>query len=301
MLQKIQIKVVEGRKNWDKSARAVVDSVLRGEAISQGDIGAYLVGVFACRPLTPDGKHYDQREKGQWKHCLYKEEWEAALQGRDEFAQEQKRLILAGFELIKKEPSHPRRWWHKAVVQPHVRKLLEKLRAEARNVLRNESVGLSARPEDADKKAVSPFRFKPGFRNKPVATTATIVGQQLNVDLRHNEMQQALYWDLTIEYGEANVGAEIPTGTGDRIDLVVRRGAKYWFYEIKTSLSSRDCIREALAQLLEYSFWPGAQKAERLIIVGEPLLDPDSERFLTRLKKDFSLPLEYKQFSPRKV
>jgi hypothetical protein len=40
------------------------------------------------------------------------------------------------------------------------------------------------------------------------------------------------------------------------MDVVVRLGIRYWFYEIKTALSARACIREALAQLLEYSYWP---------------------------------------------
>lgn len=80
------------------------------------------------------------------------------------------------------------------------------------------------------------------------------------------------------------------------MDVVVRRGGNFWFYEIKTAMSARACIREALAQLLEYSFWPGAQQAEKLIIVGEPSLDEQSEQYLAMLRKQFSLPLEYHQF-----
>ena len=93
----------------------------RGEAIPRGDIGAYLVGVFACRPLTFDKKNYDL-EKKQWSHCIYKEQWTAALYGKDEFTEEQKSLILAGAALLK---NHTDGWWNKAISQPHVRKLLE--------------------------------------------------------------------------------------------------------------------------------------------------------------------------------
>lgn len=64
----------------------------------------------------------------------------------------------------------------------------------------------------------------------------------------------------------------------------------------KTAMSARGCIGAALAQLLEYSYWPRAKVAERLIIVGEPILDPDSERYLTTLREQFSIPIEYKQF-----
>jgi hypothetical protein len=66
--------------------------------------------------------------------------------------------------------------------------------------------------------------------------------------------------------------------------------------EIKTAMSARGCIREGLAQLLEYSFWPRAQVADKLVIVGEPALDEDSHKYLTTLRQRFSLPLEYQQF-----
>jgi len=66
---------------------------------------------------------------------------------------------------------------------------------------------------------------------------------------------------------------KLPNGIGGRIDTVVSQDGGYWFYEIKTAMSARACIRDALAQLLEYAYWPGAREASRLIIVGEPELD----------------------------
>jgi hypothetical protein len=50
-----------------------------------------------------------------------------------------------------------------------------------------------------------------------------------------------------------------------------------------------------LGQLLEYSYWPGAQQAERLIVVGEPALDSESERYLTFLREELLMPIEYEQ------
>jgi hypothetical protein len=52
--------------------------------------------------------------------------------------------------------------------------------------------------------------------------------------------------------------------------------------------------------LLEYSHWPGAQVAEKLVIVGEPDLDTESERYLITLRERFSLPIEYQQFDVAK-
>lgn len=51
----------------------------------------------------------------------------------------------------------------------------------------------------------------------------------------------------------------MPQSFGTRVDVIVRDGSNWWYYEIKTSHSPRACMREAVGQLLEYSFWPGCQ------------------------------------------
>jgi hypothetical protein len=143
------------------------------------------------------------------------------------------------------------------------------------------------------------FQFKPGCNVKPARTTASLAERQLNIILRHNELQLALHRHLSALYGADDVGTE-GESAGGQVDVIVRRGKKFWFYEIKTSMSARGCIREALAQLLEYSFWPGAHEAEKLIIVGEPSLDADAEFYLATLRKRFALPIEYQHFEMAK-
>jgi hypothetical protein len=139
------------------------------------------------------------------------------------------------------------------------------------------------------------FVFNSGCSQKSRSTTASSVERTVDVSLRHNELQLALFEILRKKYGDKEVGSELDNGAGARVDVVVRRNSGFWFYEIKTAGSSRGCIREALAQLIEYSLWPGAQEAERLIIVGEPTLDKDSRSYLARLNRDFNLPIEYQQ------
>lgn len=68
---------------------------------------------------------------------------------------------------------------------------------------------------------------------------------------------------------------------------------EYWFYEIKTALTPRACLREAIGQLLEYGFWPGGQEPARFIVVGESPIDDNGQEYLRRLRKRFSLPIEY--------
>ena len=78
MIKKIQVKIV-GIKKSGRTAKQVVALVRNDEAIPRNDIGAYLVGVFYCQPLTPDGKNYDSQEKGQGRLCVYRAQWNAAL------------------------------------------------------------------------------------------------------------------------------------------------------------------------------------------------------------------------------
>jgi hypothetical protein len=142
---------------------------------------------------------------------------------------------------------------------------------------------------------VTPFRFRPGCAAKPSSVQASKAQRELDIILRHNDLQAELYRRLAEKYGIENVGTEVPSGAGTSIDLVVRQQDGFLFYEIKTSGSPRACLREALGQLLEYAFWPGCQDAIRLIVVGETALDEEAARYLRILRERFSLPLEYEQ------
>lgn len=137
------------------------------------------------------------------------------------------------------------------------------------------------------------FNFKAGRSKKVTTAKATLPEKELDLDLRHNLLQEALYQRLTSKYGKDNVRTEQPSGVGTLIDIVVKMKDEYWFYEIKTALTARACLREAIGQLLEYGFWPGAQAPARLIVVGETALDKDGQEYLSQLRKRFSLPIEY--------
>ncbi|MEY3788786.1 MAG: hypothetical protein RIQ94_938 [Pseudomonadota bacterium] len=126
MIRQTQVKIIDGTKSGN-SSKKVIDLVRQGDAISSGDIGAYIVGVFACQPLMDNGMSYDLSEKGQWTHCIFKEQWKAALHDEDKFTEEEKSLILAG-EMLLTHPLLPKGshgWGNNASTQPHVRKLLE--------------------------------------------------------------------------------------------------------------------------------------------------------------------------------
>jgi hypothetical protein len=142
------------------------------------------------------------------------------------------------------------------------------------------------------------FEFRAGTSARAASATTTLAERALNITLRHNLLQAALCERLVREYGIENVADEQASGLGTKIDVALRRPSdEYWYYEIKTASSPRACLREALGQILEYSFWPGAREAALLVICGESELDADGVAYLLQLQTRFHLPLAYEQIT----
>jgi hypothetical protein len=78
-----------------------------------------------------------------------------------------------------------------------------------------------------------------------------------------------------------------------RIDLVIERDGFCAFVEIKTDPSPRKVIRAALAQLLEYAYWPDDQRCHVLLIAGALPAGSDDEDFLSMLRASFGIPVYY--------
>jgi hypothetical protein len=138
--------------------------------------------------------------------------------------------------------------------------------------------------------------FAPGHRKRLCATSGSAHAQAQTINLRHNLLVENLYAVLLDEHDENAVGTEQPSGLGGFVDAVVRVSEKrYWIYEVKVTTTASDAIRQALGQLLEYAFREGAWNPQRMFVVGEPALDEGSRRFLARLRRQFRLPIEYRQ------
>jgi hypothetical protein len=146
----------------------------------------------------------------------------------------------------------------------------------------------------------SGFLFRPGCSLRPSATTGDRPERRLNILLRHNDIQYALHEFLRSLYGDENVGAEVPAGRGKKIDVVVRVGDSFVFYEIKTSSYLQTCIREALSQLLEYSLWPDTERASKLVIVTENDSTEEAIKYLAKLRERFGLPIYHQRFDAQR-
>ena len=142
------------------------------------------------------------------------------------------------------------------------------------------------------------FNFRPGVADRAPSATVSLAERDLNITLKHNLLQATLCRQLVAKHGADNVRSEQPSGLGTMIDVVLRRRPdEYWYYEIKTALSPRACMREALGQLLEYAYWPGTREASRLIVCGESPLDADGQEYVDELRRRFQLPISYEQIA----
>ena len=140
------------------------------------------------------------------------------------------------------------------------------------------------------------FKFRPGHTERSVDPITKSASAKAKANQLHNDIQNRLYAYLREQFGAANVGTEVDTGSGTTIDAVLKDGKNIVFYEIKTSASVRTSIRQAIPQLLEYAFWPDGKRAAELVIVSHLPITKTAKRYLEYLREEFNMPFSYRQF-----
>ena len=143
-----------------------------------------------------------------------------------------------------------------------------------------------------------PFEFKPDESSSSRPTVSRPrsrrIAGEFDVSHRHDDLQAALKQQLNAESG-VQVATELKDGRGGRIDLVACRNGELEFYEIKTGTTAKQCVRDALGQLLEYAYRAPAIRPKKLFVVGERLMDSDTEEYLRLLRDELCIPIWYQQ------
>lgn len=140
------------------------------------------------------------------------------------------------------------------------------------------------------------FQFRPGHHERSGRSKSTYSSFSGKKDLLHNRIQTELFKYLVSTHGKENVGTECPTGNGTFIDVVTKCDNNYTFYEIKTSQSVTQCIRDAIGQLLEYAHLGRVVPIEQLVIVAPYQITHIARQYLSVLNKTYGLPIIYRQF-----
>lgn len=151
--------------------------------------------------------------------------------------------------------------------------------------------------EEVNDQPVAPFLFqKNDGRSLGSSRSYTATEREINAEARHSLIQEKLIAQLSESYGSDNVSWENPCN-GGRIDVVLQEGTVHTFYEVKTGSSVKACIREAIGQLLEYTYWGAIENAKEMVIVSEFTLTKQAAEYLKFLTQKFNLPLRYQQIT----
>jgi len=134
-----------------------------------------------------------------------------------------------------------------------------------------------------------------GERNE---TTVVVVSpeRQREISFHENRLQNQLARELRVEFGNDAVWIEKPTGNGTRADIfVVEPDGTRRLYEIKVETRALLAIRNALGQLIEYSYLPGGLRADALIVAAEPEFDSPASEFIDALREHLNLAISYRR------
>jgi hypothetical protein len=113
----------------------------------------------------------------------------------------------------------------------------------------------------------------------------------VEVTPEHAKMQAALGRLLQVEYPRARIVFE-----ENFVDVKVETDDQIILFEIKSDLSPRSVLRQAIGQLLEYAFHPAHShgKPVNMVAVGRNKLDSDERQYLETLASLFNMPLTYR-------
>lgn len=140
------------------------------------------------------------------------------------------------------------------------------------------------------------WKFKAGHTPYARSQTATYTERTLDVGLRHNWLQTQIHNALCVEYGEPFVGTEQRSLSNGEIDFVIEKDELRVFAELKTSARVITCVRDALGQLLEYSYFGMHKAPSELWVIGTGKCTPAEISYLDHLRKRLGIQLFYRRF-----
>lgn len=153
-----------------------------------------------------------------------------------------------------------------------------------------------------EKKLVAiPFNFKSGKRkNANGSYVKNYTPKESFVEGIHVEIIKNLELFLKPYYSinKQNISIESTVFGGNIADIVtLNRGNSYSIYEVKTSHNTRSNIREAIGQLLDYSFWYDDIDIKEIVIVAPSRLSSGDIALLQRINRSLTLKLRYLQYT----
>ncbi len=136
------------------------------------------------------------------------------------------------------------------------------------------------------------IQFNQGLHISEESISRSSSPEEIKTKHIHNELMRRLYNYLSEQYGEENVGTENRIGT-KKIDVVVKISNGFNIYEIKSDPEPRNCIREAMGQILDYAYFECEDTIHQMTIVGKTPETKEVNAYLTTFRNDKSLEIYY--------
>jgi hypothetical protein len=121
---------------------------------------------------------------------------------------------------------------------------------------------------------------------------------EIEVDLRHNVLQQSLVKMLEAEFPGCPIHPEWDVAGYGRVDVAVETPDGLLFCEIKVAPDVRAAVRAAIGQLMEYTHWPNDCRAKKWWIVSEASPSSEAIAYLKCLRSRYGLPVFYRRIDP---
>ena len=141
-------------------------------------------------------------------------------------------------------------------------------------------------------------------QHKVSKATHTIISRlatEIEVDLRHNLLQDLLVTILQSEFPGCSIEPERKVAGDRRVDVAVDTDEGELFCEIKVAPDVRMAVREAVGQLLEYSHWPTDCRAKKWWVVAEGVPSVEGVAYLQALRCRYGLPIFYRRIDTQAV
>ena len=126
-------------------------------------------------------------------------------------------------------------------------------------------------------------------------TIASRIAAEIEVDLRHNLLQESLVSILGVEFPGCPIHREYKVAEGGQVDVAVEMTGGFLFCEIKVASHVRAAMRQAIGQLLEYAHWPDKCRAKKWWILSEANPSPADTAYIRSLRTQYGLPLFYRR------
>lgn len=108
------------------------------------------------------------------------------------------------------------------------------------------------------------------------------------VEQKHNKIQEALKRKLVKEYGKENVLLE-----ENYVDVKLIQPNYIGLYEVKSSSYASECVREALGQILFYSYHDQDKRTKKIYVVGQYPANEQDYGYIEYVKDKLKLDFEY--------